>query len=67
MHKQKENSGQAQWYAEKNKIMHDRRSIFVLDDGTRTATPSLPFFSRLEFETTYNNTLDYLFNEPDQI
>lgn len=63
--KQKQGSGQTHMYAAKNKILQDRRSIFLLSDGTRISTPSLPLFSRREFETKYGNTLDYLFNEPN--
>lgn len=63
--KQKQGSGQTHMYASKNKILQDRRSIFLLSDGTRISTPSLPLFSRREFETKYGNTLDYLFNEPN--
>jgi hypothetical protein len=63
--KQKQGSGQTHMYAAKNKVLHDRRSIFLLSDGTRVTTPSLPLFSRREWETKYGNTLDYLFNEPN--
>jgi hypothetical protein len=61
--KQKIGSGQTHWYATKNQILQDRRSIFHLANGQLIFTPSLPLFSRMEFETKYANTLDYLFNE----
>lgn len=63
--KQKIGSGQTHWYANKNQILQDRRSIFRLANGQLIFTPSLPLFSRMEFESKYTNTLDYLFNEPN--
>jgi hypothetical protein len=63
--KQKVGSAQARLYACKNQILQDRRMIFYLDNGQSVFTPSLPLFSRREFESKYANTLDYLFNEPN--
>jgi hypothetical protein len=63
--KQKVNSGQTRRYATKNQILQDRRMIFWLANGQLISTPSLPLFSRWEFENKYANRLDYLFNEPD--
>jgi hypothetical protein len=65
--KKKVNSSQAQIYSNKKRIIEDTRSIFYLSDGQRIATPSLPLLSCKEFEKTYGNTLNYLFNDHDQI
>jgi hypothetical protein len=65
--KKKHGSGQTHWYANKNRVILDRRSIFILNNGQRITTPNLPLFSQREFKDKYNNTLDYLFNEPDQV
>lgn len=65
--KQKFNSGQPLWYANKNRAMHDQRYIFILTDGRRIATPNLPLLSQTEYQQCFGHQLDYLFNEPDQI
>lgn len=64
LHKQKQGSFQTQWYANKNQIMHDQRSIMTLSNGQRIATTSLPLFSHAEFAAAYQHRLDYLFNDP---
>ena len=63
--KQKTNSFQANFYARKNIILKDCRYIFLLENGTRIATPNLPLLGQNEFEDIYGSTLDYLFNEPN--
>lgn len=40
----------------------DRRWLMFLNDGTRIATPNLPFFSAREFDNCYGQTLSGLFN-----
>lgn len=40
----------------------DRRWLMFLNDGTRIATPNLPFFSAREFNDCYGNSLSELFN-----
>jgi hypothetical protein len=51
-------------YQNKKIILNDKRYIFILDNNNIIQTPNLPFLSQLEFDQTYNNSLDYLFNEP---
>jgi hypothetical protein len=63
----KTNSAQLQHYTEKKTFLNDTRWILILDDGTRIFTDNLPFFSAVEFDEKYSNTLDYLLNAPDQV
>lgn len=63
--KEKFNSGQISAYTHKKIILNDQRHIAILSNGQRIATSNLPFFSQLEFENKYSNTLDYIFNDPD--
>ena len=63
--KQKTNSTQIVRYSDKYRVMHDKRYIFLLSDSQLIATNNLPFFSRQEFDDTYGNQLDYLFNDPN--
>jgi hypothetical protein len=55
-------SQQLVYYSIKKMSLTDTRWLMILADGTRVFTPSLPLFSRLEFDKKYNSTLDYLFN-----
>jgi hypothetical protein len=61
----KTHSAQVNDYLSKKCAVNDQRWIGVLADGTRINTPSLPFLTNKELTTTYGNSLDYLFNEPD--
>jgi hypothetical protein len=63
--KKKVNSLQLFWYSRKNILLNNQRYIFLLNDGSRVATPNLPFFNHTEFLQTYGTSMDYLFNEPD--
>lgn len=65
--KEKYNSGQLGTYIAKKIALSSQNWIFLLDDGTRISTPSLPVLTRKEFKSRYDTTLDYLFNEPDKI
>lgn len=65
--KTKFHSGQITIYTHKKAIMNDQRYLLILEDGTKISTPNLPFFSDLEWHETHSSSLDYLFNEPDQI
>ena len=64
--KGKTNSGQFEWYTEKKIRLLDQRWIFKLSDDSVVRTKNLPFLSRMEFDKTYKNRLDYLFNWPKQ-
>ena len=61
----KHNSGQFKIYLRKKLAMLDLRWVALLEDNTAIRTKNLPLFSKKEFEQTYGNSLDYLFNEPD--
>ena len=65
VNKTKITSAQTIWYSSKNILLNNQRYIFLLEDGSRISTPSLPFFDYKEFTDTYGTSLDYLFNEPD--
>jgi hypothetical protein len=65
--KTKFHSAQLYQYFTKKVVLNDRRYIFLLENGERIQTPSLPFFSKLELTSKYENSLDYLLNEPDKI
>jgi hypothetical protein len=60
--KTKYSSRQMTDYQSKKIVMNDSRFIMILDNCEKIQTPSLPFFSKLEFEQAYGNSLDYLFN-----
>jgi hypothetical protein len=63
--KEKTNSSQLTYYAQKNKILSDQRWIYFLDNGTYIQTPNLPLFSQVEYDMYFGNSLDYLINESD--
>jgi hypothetical protein len=65
INKTKSNSIQFVWYTMKKTCMLDVRWIALLSDSTIVRTPNLPFFSKMEFDKLYSDSLDYLFNEPD--
>jgi hypothetical protein len=58
----KTSSGQTTIYMEKKLILKDLRWLLILSDGTRVTTPSLPLFSKKEYNEKYKQQLDYLFN-----
>lgn len=58
----KVNSPQFIFYTQKKVALQGRQWIALLSDNTVVKTPSLPLLSRLEFERTYGDSLDYLFN-----
>lgn len=64
--KTKTHSSQFTSYLHKKLALNDQRWVALLADGTRIFTPSLPVFSRLEFEHSYKDMLHGLFNEPDK-
>lgn len=49
-------------YSFKKIALLDRRWLMFLNDGTRIATPNMPFFSAREFDNCYGQTLSGLFN-----
>lgn len=49
-------------YNFKKVALLDRRWLMYLSDGTRIATPNMPFFSAREFDNCYGQTLSGLFN-----
>lgn len=55
-------SSQLLEYSFKKIALLDRRWLMFLSDGTRIATPNLPFFSAREFDNCYGQTLSELFN-----
>ena len=63
-HARKSNSEQLDWYVKKKTHLLGQQWIAYLSDRTVIATPNLPLFSQLEFERTYGNSLEYLFNHP---
>lgn len=56
------NSVQFNFYIKKKTALMGKQWIACLSDNTLIRTPNLPLFSRLEFEQTYGDSLDYLFN-----
>lgn len=66
-HKTKFHSNQLNDYTRKKTVLNDKRYIFILDDDQMIQTPNLPFFSSIEFDRRYGNSLDYLFNDTDKI
>lgn len=56
------NSIQIIEYNFKKLALMDRRWLMLLNNGTRIATPNLPFFSAREFDNCYGHALDGLFN-----
>jgi len=56
------NSTQLFDYSYKKQALLDRRWLMFLSDGTRIATPSLPFFSDKEFDQHHGRGLQELFN-----
>lgn len=67
INKSKSNSIQFAWYTLKKICMRDMRWIARLSDSTIIKTPNLPFFSKKEFNSIYGDSLDYLFNEVDNV
>jgi len=67
INKSKSNSIQFAWYTLKKICMRDMRWIARLSDSTIIKTPNLPFFSKKEFDSLYGDSLDYLFNEVDNV
>lgn len=65
--KTKIHSTQMEMYLQKKTALNDHRWVAILSDYTKIATPSLPMLTRIEFETTYGDTLDWIFYEPDTI
>ena len=63
----KVNSVQFGLYITKKIIMTDHRWILKLSDNSVVRTKNLPLLSRHEFEQTYGNQLDYLFNSPGAV
>jgi hypothetical protein len=63
--KSKVGSSQITYYANKKVAIKDLHCIFILENGQRITTPSLPLFSKLEYNKYHGTTLDYLWNEPD--
>lgn len=57
-------SAQMVIYSFKKTALLDKRWILLLQDGTRISTPSLPLFSKREFDQTYGSSLDYVFRAP---
>lgn len=49
-------------YSFKKIALLDRGWLMFLSDGTRIATPNMPFFSAREFDRCYGKTLSGLFN-----
>jgi len=58
----KVNSPQFIFYVRKKTALLDQQWIACLTDNTIIRTPNLPLFSKLEFDRTYGDRLDYLFN-----
>lgn len=56
------NSVQFNWYTLKKTALLGQQWIACLTDNTLIKTPSLPLLSKLEFEKTYGDSLEYLFN-----
>jgi hypothetical protein len=49
-------------YTQKKTELLGNQWIARLSDNSILKTPSLPLFSKLEFEQTYGESLEYLFN-----
>lgn len=60
----KTNSVQFQLYRYKKIELLDLRWIMFLEDNSIVRTKNLPLLSKKEFDNTYGNSLEYLFNEP---
>ena len=60
-------SSQINYYTNKKIALKNLHCIFILDNGKRIATPGLPLFSKLEYNKYHGTTLDYLWNEPEQV
>ena len=58
----KVNSFQFTWYTAKKTALKGQQWIACLTDNTLVRTPNLPLFSKREYEQTYGDSLDYLFN-----
>lgn len=58
----KMNSFQFRWYTRKKTALFGKQWIACLTDNTTVRTKNLPLFSKLEFDQTYGDSLDYLFN-----
>lgn len=56
------NSVQFNWYTRKKTALNGQQWIACLTDNTLVRTPNLPLLSQIEFEQTYGDSLDYLFN-----
>lgn len=56
------NSWQFTWYTAKKTDLQGQQWIACLTDKTLVRTPNLPLFSKLEFDQTYGDSLEYLFN-----
>jgi hypothetical protein len=61
----KTHSRQFHFYTAKKTILNNARWLFIMSNGTRIFTDNLPFYSSVEFDEKYSNTLDYVLNEPD--
>lgn len=66
INKTKFGSSQIQIYTFKKQILNDSRNLMLLDNGQRVATPSLPFFSRAEWEDIKEN-YQHVFRQPNSI
>jgi hypothetical protein len=64
-HKKKCSSIQIRDYANKKNILNNQRTLFILNDGTKITTSSLPFLSSKELNSKYSTELDYLLNDPN--
>lgn len=60
----KRNSNQLLFYTQKQQIMKDHRTLFMLSDNQRVWTPSLPFLLENEYRERYGQRFSYLFNSP---
>ena len=65
--KTKFHSLQIVMYQRKKQILNDKRWLMLLEDGTRIHTKNLPMFNLNEYKSTYQDSLNYLFNQPDQV
>lgn len=61
-YKEKVNSDQLVLYRNKKQILQNSHYIMLLQDGTRVRTSNLPFISELEYQHSFGNKWDYLFN-----
>ena len=60
----KVSSPQFLFYTRKKTELLDQQWIAFLEDNTIIRTANLPLFSQLEFEKTYGDSLEYLFQHP---